>query len=154
VWLAILLAGAWRDDTPGLSLPVWEIALVVNDNVTSLTSSLWSDDALSGNNLSDERSLVLVYIDRNLRLIPERASLQEVLLLLTLLTASAESLESKASSSDTSNDSDNLLGVVDGLNNLCDLLGSMCGRRESSSSKSNSSESTSSSLDSLEFEAD
>ena len=44
--LSVLLTDTWRHDTPRLALPVGEVAIVINDNVACLTSSLWSDDAL------------------------------------------------------------------------------------------------------------
>jgi hypothetical protein len=79
VWLAVLLTGSWWDDTPRLTLPVWEVTFVVDDNVASLTSGLRSNDALGGDNLSGERCLVLPDIDRDLGLIKVWLSLKEVL---------------------------------------------------------------------------
>ena len=78
--LSVLLAGAWGDDTPRLALPVGEVSIVVNDDVASLTSGLGSDNALGRDNLSSERSLVLVHIDRDSGLIIVRLGFQEVLL--------------------------------------------------------------------------
>jgi len=46
VGLSILLAVAWGDDTPGLTLNVREVTLVVDDDVASLTGGLWAHDAL------------------------------------------------------------------------------------------------------------
>ena len=77
--LSVLLTVAWWDDTPGLSLPVWEVSIVINDDVASFTSGLWSDNSLGGDNLSGERSLVLVNVDRNSRLVIVRLGLKEVL---------------------------------------------------------------------------
>ena len=53
---------------------------MVDNDVASLTSRLGSDNALSGNNLSGERRLVLVNVDRNSRLIVVRIGLKEILL--------------------------------------------------------------------------
>jgi hypothetical protein len=83
MWLSVLLAGAWWDYSPRLSFPVWELTLMVNDNVASLTSGLWSDNAFGRNNLPNEWFLILVHIDRDVCLIPVGACLQKVLLLWT-----------------------------------------------------------------------
>ena len=77
--LSVLFAGTWRDDTPRLSLPVWKVTLVVDNDVASLTSSLWSNNTLGRNNLSSEWSLVLVNVDRDSRLVKVRFCLKEVL---------------------------------------------------------------------------
>jgi hypothetical protein len=53
---------------------------VVDDDVASFTCGLGSNNAFGGNNLSSERSLVLVHIDRNSGLVPIWRSLKEVLL--------------------------------------------------------------------------
>ncbi len=53
---------------------------MVDDDVTSLTSGLGSDDTLGGDNLSSERCLVLVHINRNRRLIPIRLGFKKILL--------------------------------------------------------------------------
>mmetsp|Transcript_515 Transcript_515/g.331 ORF Transcript_515/g.331 Transcript_515/m.331 type:complete len:338 (-) Transcript_515:21-1034(-) len=79
VWLSVLFTSSWRDYSPGLSLPVWEVAIVVNDDVASLTSCFWSYNTLGGDNLSCERGLVLVYVYRNGGLIIVWLSLKEVL---------------------------------------------------------------------------
>ena len=80
VGLSVLLAVTRGDNTPGLSFPVRKVTIVVNDDVACLSSCLGSDDALSGDDLSSERSLVLVHIDRDSRLIIVRLGLQKVLL--------------------------------------------------------------------------
>ena len=80
VGLSILLTVAWGDYSPGLSLPVREVTIMVDDNVASLTSGLGSDNSLSGDNLSGERSLVLVSVDRNSGLVIVRLGFKEVLL--------------------------------------------------------------------------
>jgi hypothetical protein len=46
VWLSVLFTDTWGNDTPGLTLPVWEVTIVVDDNVACLTSGLGSDNAL------------------------------------------------------------------------------------------------------------
>jgi hypothetical protein len=79
MWLAVLLAGTWGNDTPRLALPVWEVTLVIDDNVVGLTSSLRSDNLLRRDNLSGERGLILPDIDRNGGLVPVWLSLEEVL---------------------------------------------------------------------------
>ena len=76
--LSILLASAWRDDTPRLSFPVWEITVVVDDNVASFSGGLGSNNALGRDNLSSERCLVLVNVDRNSRLIVVWLGLKKV----------------------------------------------------------------------------
>jgi hypothetical protein len=78
VWLSILFTDTRRNDTPRLSLPVWEVTTMVNDDMASLTSGLRSYNSLGGNNLSSERGLVLVNIDRNSRLIIVWLCLKEV----------------------------------------------------------------------------
>ena len=77
--LSVLLAVAWGNDTPGLSLPIREVTIVINDDVASLTSGLGSDNALGRNNLSGERGLVLEGVHGNSRLIKVRFSFKEVL---------------------------------------------------------------------------
>jgi hypothetical protein len=62
-----------------LSLPVREVTFVVNDDMASLTSGLGSDNTLAGDDLSGERSLVLVLVDRNSRLVEVWLGLKEVL---------------------------------------------------------------------------
>ena len=52
---------------------------MVDDNVASLTSGLWSDNTLGRNNLSGERSLVLVNVDRDSGLVKVRFCLKEIL---------------------------------------------------------------------------
>lgn len=79
VGLSVLFTGTRGDDTPRLSLPVGEVSLVINDDVACLSGGLGSNNALGGNNLTGERGLVLVHIDRNSRLVPVRLGLKEVL---------------------------------------------------------------------------
>jgi hypothetical protein len=78
--LSVLFTSTRRHDTPGLSLPVREVSIVVNDDVISLTGSLGSNNFLRGDNLSSERSLVLVHVHGNSGLIKVRLGLKEVLL--------------------------------------------------------------------------
>ena len=78
--LAILLALARGDDSPGLSLPVGHVTIVVHDDVASLSGSLGADDTLGRDNLGGEGSLVLEDVDGDCRLIIVRFSLEEVLL--------------------------------------------------------------------------
>mmetsp|Transcript_21509 Transcript_21509/g.32028 ORF Transcript_21509/g.32028 Transcript_21509/m.32028 type:complete len:348 (+) Transcript_21509:155-1198(+) len=77
--LSVLFTGAWGDHTPGLALPVGEVAIVVNDDVASFTSGLRSDNALGRNNLSCEGCLVLPHVDGDGRLVMVWLSLQEIL---------------------------------------------------------------------------
>jgi hypothetical protein len=142
--LSVLLAVTWRDDTPRLSLPVREISLVVDNDVAGLSGSLWSDNTLGRHDLTSEWRLVLVNVDRNGRLVPVRAGLQKVLLLLP-----TEQLQTDDSSSDTGTDSNNLFGVISSLDNFGNLLGSVGSWRESRSRDGNGSKSTSGSLGSL-----
>ena len=129
VGLSVLL-GARRNDTPGLSLPVREVTLVVNDDVASLTSSLWSNNTLGGDNLSSERSLVLVNIDRDVGLVIVRLGFQEILGL-----RSTHGLHSNESSSKSSSTGDDLLSGIGGFDNFDGLLGSVGGRRGTSGGK-------------------
>mmetsp|Transcript_18598 Transcript_18598/g.34436 ORF Transcript_18598/g.34436 Transcript_18598/m.34436 type:complete len:354 (-) Transcript_18598:9-1070(-) len=80
VRLAILFADTRGDHTPGLALPVREVTVMVNDDVARLTGGLGADNALGGDDLSSERGLVLVGVDRDSRLVEVRLSLEEVLL--------------------------------------------------------------------------
>jgi hypothetical protein len=79
VGFSILLSGTRGHDTPRLSLPVREVTTMVDDDVVSLTSGLGSNNLLGGDNLSGERGLVLVHVDRNSGLIIVGFSLKEVL---------------------------------------------------------------------------
>jgi hypothetical protein len=79
VWLSVLFTDSRWDDTPGLSLPVWEVSVVVDNDVAGLTCGLWTDNFLSGDDLSGERGLVLENVDRNIGLIVVRLSLEKVL---------------------------------------------------------------------------
>ena len=78
VGLSVLLTVARGDDTPRLALPVREVTTMIDDDVASLSCSLGSDNTLGRYNLSSERSLVLVNIDRNSGLVIVRLSLKEV----------------------------------------------------------------------------
>ena len=112
-----------------------EVALMVNNNVAGLTSSLRSNNPLGANNLSSEGSLVLVHIDRNGRLIPVRTGLKEVL----GQSPSRKLGEGKSSGSKGGTGSYELFGVVNGFDDLDDFLGLSGGqssRRESGSGKS------------------
>jgi hypothetical protein len=145
VWLSILFTGTWWDDTPRLSFPVREFSFVVDDNVASLTSGLWPDNSLGGDDLSDERLLVLVHVDWNVSLIPVWASLQKVLFLW------CERLESNRRSDNTSANGDKLLSIVDSFNNFYHFLGCKSGRRDSSAGEGDGGERPGSSLDCLLF---
>jgi hypothetical protein len=61
-----------------LSLPVREVTTVVDDDVIGLSGGLGSDNFLGGDNLSSERGLVLVHIDRDSGLVIVRLGLKEV----------------------------------------------------------------------------
>lgn len=76
---SVLLAVSRGEDTPGLSLPVGEVTLVVDDDVTGFSSGLGSDDALGADDLSGEGGLVLEDVHRNRGLVPVRLSLEEIL---------------------------------------------------------------------------
>ena len=73
--LSILLTVTRRDDTPTLTLPVGEVTVVIDNDVTGLTGSLRANNALGTDDLSSERSLVLIGVDRNGRLVPIRFGL-------------------------------------------------------------------------------
>lgn len=77
--LAILLTNTWRDNTPGLSLDVGEISIMIDDDVASLTGGLRSDDALSGDDLSGEGSLVFVGVDLEVGNVVVWSELKEIL---------------------------------------------------------------------------
>jgi hypothetical protein len=76
---SLLFVFTRRNYTPGLSLPIREVSLMVNDDVACLASGLWSNNSLGGDNLSSEGSLVLPNIDRNSGLIIVWLSLKEIL---------------------------------------------------------------------------
>ena len=122
MWSSIPLSYTRRNDTPGLSLPVREVSLVVDDDVASLTSCLRSDNTLGRDNLPSEGGLVLVGVDRDRGLVPVRLGLQEILCL-----RSTEGLGTDESGCDGSSGGDKLLGGVGGFNNFDSLLGSMGG---------------------------
>lgn len=52
---------------------------MVDNDVAGLTCGLWTDNFLSGDDLSGERGLVLENVDRNIGLIVVRLSLEKVL---------------------------------------------------------------------------
>jgi hypothetical protein len=79
VGLSVLFANTRGDNSPGLSLPVREVTVMIDDNVASLSGGLGSNNTLGRNDLSSERSLVLVNIDRNIGLVIIRLSLEEIL---------------------------------------------------------------------------
>jgi len=79
VGLSVLLSVSRGDDTPGLTFPVREISIVIDDDVAGLSSGLGSDNALGGDNLSGEGSLVLVDVHRNSGLVIVRLGLKEIL---------------------------------------------------------------------------
>ena len=79
MWLSVLFTDTWWDYSPGLTLPVGEVALMVDDDVASLTGGLGSDNSLGRDNLSSEGSLVLVNIDRNGGLVKIRLGFKEIL---------------------------------------------------------------------------
>ena len=80
VGLTVLLTDTRGHDSPGLSFPVREVALVINDDVACFPCSLGPNDTLGGHNLACEGGLVLVNIYRNGGLIVVGLSLEEVLL--------------------------------------------------------------------------
>jgi len=79
VGLAVLLTVAGGDDTPGLTLDVGEITLVVDDDVAGLTGGLGSDDTLGGHDLTGEGGLVLVGVDLDSGVVVVGGVLEEVL---------------------------------------------------------------------------
>mmetsp|Transcript_14041 Transcript_14041/g.20423 ORF Transcript_14041/g.20423 Transcript_14041/m.20423 type:complete len:349 (-) Transcript_14041:121-1167(-) len=79
VGLSVLLTVTRGHYSPGLSLPVREVTVVIDDDVASLSGGLGSNNTLGGNNLSGERGLVLVNIYRNSGLIKVRLCLEEIL---------------------------------------------------------------------------
>jgi len=80
VGLSVLFTDTRRDYTPRLALPVREVTIMVDDDMASLTSGLGSDDSLGRDNLSSERCLVFVNIDRDSRLVIVRLGLKKILL--------------------------------------------------------------------------
>ena len=80
VGLAVLLAGARGDDTPGLALDVGEVTVVVHNDVARLASGLGPDNTLGRHDLSGEGGLVFVGVDLDLRVVVVRGVLKEVLL--------------------------------------------------------------------------
>ena len=80
MWLTILLTCTGGNNTPGLSLNVWEVTLVIDDDMTCLTGGLWSYDALVGNDLTDEGGLVLMCIDLDVGMVVVGSVLKECLL--------------------------------------------------------------------------
>jgi hypothetical protein len=78
--LAILLTNTGWDNTPGLSLNVGKISIVIDDDVASLTGGLGSNDALGGDDLSGEGCLVFVGVDLEVGDIVVGGELKEILL--------------------------------------------------------------------------
>jgi len=66
-------------NSPGLSLPVRKVTVVVDNDVASLSGSLRSNNLLGGHNLSGKWSLVLVHVYWNRTLVIVRLSLKEIL---------------------------------------------------------------------------
>jgi hypothetical protein len=62
VGLSVLLAGAGGNDSPGLSLPVGEVTVVIDDDVACFSGGLGSDNAFGGDDLSGEGGLVFVSV--------------------------------------------------------------------------------------------
>ena len=79
VGLSILLTGTRWDDTPGLSLNVGEVTLVVDDDVAGFSGGLGSYDALGGDDLSGEGGLVLVGVYLDLGVVVVGGVFEEVL---------------------------------------------------------------------------
>jgi len=80
VWLSVLFTGTWWDYTPRLTFPVWEVTVVVDNDVASFSGCLWSNNTFGGDNLSSERGFVFVYIDWYSRLVIVWLGFKEVLL--------------------------------------------------------------------------
>mmetsp|Transcript_9288 Transcript_9288/g.14662 ORF Transcript_9288/g.14662 Transcript_9288/m.14662 type:complete len:383 (-) Transcript_9288:62-1210(-) len=78
VGLVALGVNSGGNDTSRLSLPVRHLACMVNDNVAGLTGGLRTDNALNRNHLSGERSLVLVGVDGDTRLVVVWGGLEEI----------------------------------------------------------------------------
>ena len=78
--LSILLTNTWGDNTPGLSLDVGEVTIVVDDDVACFSGSLGSDDTLGRNDLSGEGGLVFVGVDLDLGVVVVGGVFKEVLL--------------------------------------------------------------------------
>merc|ERR1719487_3117154 len=65
VWLAVLWVGSGRNNTVGLALPVWDLALVVHDDVAGLASCLGTNNTLHAGDLGGARALVFVGVHWN-----------------------------------------------------------------------------------------
>jgi hypothetical protein len=80
VRFAILLTDTWWDNTPGLSLDVGEVTVVVDDDVAGLSGGLGSNNTLGGNDLSGEGGLVLVGVDLDVGVVMVGGVFEEILL--------------------------------------------------------------------------
>ena len=69
MWLSILLTRARRYDTSRLTIPIGTLTLVIDNNVVSLTSGIWTNDVFGRNNLTNLRTLNLVGVSRNCLLV-------------------------------------------------------------------------------------
>ena len=110
-----------------------EIALMVNNDMTSLPRSLRPNNPLGTNNLSSKRRLILVHIHGHIRLIPVWTGLEKILRCLR-----GGKLGKCSSTGDESGTgSENLFGVVHGFDDLDEFLGLFggdgCGREAGSS---------------------
>ena len=74
------LSITWGDNTPGLSLDVGEVTIVVDDDVACLSGGLGSNNTLGGDDLSGEGGLVLVGVDLDLGVVVVGGVFKEVLL--------------------------------------------------------------------------
>ena len=77
--LSVLFADARRDDAPRLTLPIGEIAIVIDDDVTGLTSGLGSNNSFGGHDLSSEGGLVFIDVDLDGRLVVVWGGFKKVL---------------------------------------------------------------------------
>ncbi len=73
--LSILFTDTWWDNTPGLTLPEGEVALVVDDDVAGFSGGLRANNPLGGNNFTSEGCLIFPHVDRNGTLVPIRSRL-------------------------------------------------------------------------------
>lgn len=63
-WFLRVLTG--RDDTVTLSFPVRKVTVMIDDDVTSLSWSFWTDDSLHGDDLSCVRIFGFVQVQRRI----------------------------------------------------------------------------------------
>ena len=80
VGLSVLFANARGNDSPGLSLPVGKVSVVVDDDVAGFSGGLGSDDALGGDDFAGEGGFVLVDVGDYGGLVVVGVGLEEVLL--------------------------------------------------------------------------